>query len=155
MCCCDIKQLSDAVTRGILCHRLNLLILPGCIFKYWNWKLELTRRPYMWHKTVWSSFQQEHLQFSWATRVFWKHLSLLSYNVKHQNQSKQLIASTASVWVILSRLLKRYQCSGDGWKLQEESVELNCWQQESQYISRSSNWLLFLHDIPTVLELNC
>lgn len=83
--------------------------------------------------------------------MFWKHLSLL-YNVKHQNQSKQLIAPTASVWVIASRLLKRYQCSGDGWKLQEESVELNCWQQESQYISRSSNWLLFLHDIPTVLS---
>lgn len=84
--------------------------------------------------------------------MFWKHLSLLSYNVKHQNPNKQLIVPAASVWVIVSRLLKRYQCSGDGWKLQEQSVELNCWQQESQYISRSSNWLLFLHDMPTVLS---
>lgn len=83
--------------------------------------------------------------------MFWKHLSLLSYNVKHQNQSKQLTAPTASLWVIVRRLLKWYQCSGDGWKLQEESVELNCWQQESQYISRSSSRLLVRRDDPTVL----
>lgn len=74
---------------------------------------------------------------------------LTMYNIK--TRANKLIGPTASVWVIVSRLLKWYQCSGDGWKLQEESVELNCWQQESQYISRS-NWLLFLHDIPTVLS---
>lgn len=51
----------------------------------------------------------------------------------------------------MRRLLKWYQCSGDGWKLQEESVELNCWQQESQYISRSSSRLLVRRDDPSVL----
>ena len=76
--------------------------------------------------------------------MFWKQLSLLSYNKKkqHLNQSKRLTAATALARVIVSRLLKWYECSGDGWKLQEERVELNCWQQESQYISPFSNRLL-------------
>lgn len=85
-----------------------------------------------------------------AAHLFWKHLPLLRHNVKHQNQSEPSTDPATPVWEIVSGLLKWYQCSGDGWKLQEESVKLNCWQPESQYISRSSKWLLFLLDIPGV-----
>lgn len=94
--------------------------------------------------------KQAHHIFKSAAHLFWKHLSLLWHDVKHQNQSEPSIDPAAPVWEIVSGLLKWYQCSGDGWKLQEESVELNCWQPESQYISRSSKWLLFLLDIPSV-----
>lgn len=72
------------------------------------------------------------------------------WNIK--TGANKSIAPAASAWAIASRLLKWYQCSGEGWKLQEENVELNCWQQESQYISRSSDRLLVLHDIPTPLS---
>lgn len=132
--------------RQILCHRVHLLILPGCISTYWDCK-------HTCHKTVWSSFQLHHIfNLAAATRLFWKRLSVLAHNVEHHNQSKHSIDPAASVREIVSRLLKRNRCSGDGWKLQEESGELNCWQQESQYISRSSKWLLFLLDIPSVLS---
>lgn len=83
-------------------------------------------------------------------RCFWKHPSLSGHNVKHQNQSKPAI-DAAPVWQISEQAFEMVSLQWRWLKITgRQSAELNCWQPESKYISRSSNWLLFLLDIPGV-----
>lgn len=97
-------------------------------------------------------FSMQHLKVGWAAPLFLKTSVFVRTQCNTSYQSEPTI-DVVPVWEISEQAFEMLSLRWRWLKITErESAELNCWQPESKYISRSSNWLLFLLDIK---ELNC